>query len=133
MPGRGRGARNISLSDLVLRFVGNLLRASVALALVAVIVIFLGAPVCASSACPMSGTARAACKAMGRECCGTKGGQVSHTLALSAPVAAVPRARVTLADRAEEGSVVADPSRALAVPALVQGVGLFTLFAVFLI
>jgi hypothetical protein len=111
----------------------NLLRASLALALVTAIVAFLGAPVCSSSACPMSGTERAACKAMGRECCGTKGGQVSHTPALSAPVVAVPLARVTLAERAAEATAVADPSRAFAAPAVVQGVGLFTLFAVFLI
>jgi hypothetical protein len=124
---------NISLPDVVLRRVGNLLRASIALALVTAIVAFLSVPVCSSSACPMSGTERAACKAMGRECCGTKGGQVSHTPALSAPAVAITLARVTIGDRAAEGPAVADPSRVLAVPAMVQGVGLFTLFAVFLI
>jgi len=62
--------------------VKNFLRASAALAVTALLIAFLGAPVCFSSACPMSGAERAACKAMGRECCGTTGGQVSH-----APVA----------------------------------------------
>ena len=110
------------------------LRASVALVMVTAIVTFLGLPLCLSEACPMTGEQRAACRSMGRECCGTKGGQVSHTPELSAPVLATATELLALGPpAAPESAAVADPSRTTAAPAIVQGVGLFTLFAVFLI
>jgi hypothetical protein len=114
--------------------VKSLPRASVALSLVAALIAFLGLPVCFSAACPMSPAERAACKAMGRECCQTKGGQVSHAPAVPAPVTATAPSALALALPATPQPVLfAALSLALAAPAVLQGVGLFTLFAVFLI
>lgn len=111
----------------------SLPRAAAALTIVALLIPFLGAPVCLSSACPMSGAERAACKAMGRECCGTKGGQVSLPPVAPALVLAALPAALALAAPAAETAAFSDLSRVFAAPAIVQGVGLFTLFDVFLI
>jgi hypothetical protein len=115
--------------------VKSLLRASAALTVAALLLGFLGAPVCFSSACPMSGAERAACKAMGRECCGTQGGLISH--APAAPVlvlAAVPAALALTAPEVEPAAFADRSGTTIAVaPAILQGVGLFTLFDVFLI
>ena len=112
----------------------SLARALLASILVTAMTAFLGLPVCYTAACPMSGADRAACRAMGRECCGTRGGQVSHTPAMPAPVLAAAPAVVSLeAPGAAAAPAVSSSSRPLAVPAVLQGVGLFTLFAVFLI
>ena len=114
--------------------VKNVLRAAVALALVTAPLGFLGLPVCYSTACPMSRVEREVCKAMGRECCGTKGGQVSHSPAVPAPVlAAAPAVPSLAAPAAVEAVAFAGLSGAIAVPAILQGIGLFTFFAVFLI
>jgi len=114
--------------------VKSILRASAALTVTALLIGFLGAPVCFSSACPMSGAQRAACKAMGRECCGTQGGQVSHAPEAPALVLAAFPAALALAAPATETSIVADLSKEIsAAPAILQGVGLFTLFDSFLI
>lgn len=114
--------------------VRSLLRASVALVLSAGLIGFLGLPVCYSAACPMSGAERAACKAMGRECCGTKGGQLSHGPAVPMPALATPSAGLGLAvPVAPKVSVCLDSAKVIAAPAVLQGVGLFTLFAIFLI
>jgi hypothetical protein len=114
--------------------VKSLLRASAALTIVALLITFLGTPVCYSSACPMSGAERAACKAMGRECCGTKGGQVSHAPTAPALVLAALPAALALAAPATETAAFADRCKEIAAaPAILQGVGLFTLFDVFLI
>jgi hypothetical protein len=112
-------------------------RAAAALVVTALLISFLGVPVCFSSACPMSGAERAACKAMGRECCGTKGGQVSHAPAAPALVLATAPAALALAAPAAGAAAraaFAGLSREIAAaPAILQGVGLFTLFDVFLI
>jgi hypothetical protein len=114
--------------------VRHVLRTFVALALVIAMVAFLGLPLCFSEACPMSAAERGHCKAMGRECCQTRGGQVAHAPALSGPTLATASALVSLAALAvPQRTVFADPSRAIALPAILQGVGLFTLFDVFLI
>jgi hypothetical protein len=114
--------------------VRNLPRAFVALSLATALIAFLGLPVCFSAACPMSGAERAACKAMGRECCQTKSGQVSHAPVVPGPVLAAASAVLSLAAPAvPETAAFAAPSRAVAAPAVLQGIGLFTLFAVFLI
>jgi len=116
------------------RLVKSLLHASAALVLIAALLGFLGLPVCYSTACPMSGAERAVCKAMGRECCGTKGGQVSHAPAVHTPVLAAGPAVFSLAAPAIHGAAArAELDGAIASPAILQGVGLFTLFAVFLI
>lgn len=112
----------------------SFLRAAAALTVISLPIAFLGVPVCFSSACPMSGAERAACKAMGRECCGTQGGQVSHAPAAPALVLAAAPAALTLAVPAAETAAFGDLSREIAAaPAILQGVGLFTLFDVFLI
>jgi hypothetical protein len=113
--------------------VKSILRVSAALTVAALLIPFLGAPVCFSSACPMSGAERAACKAMGRECCGTQGGQVSHApVAPTLVLAAVPGAQA-IAAPAVETAALDGSSRSVAAPAVTQGIGLFTLFAAFLI
>lgn len=112
----------------------SLPRASIVLTIAALLIGFLGVPVCSSSACPMSGAERAACKAMGRECCGTKGGEVSHAPVVPALVLAAAPAVLALAAPAAATAAVADLSKEIAAaPAILQGVGLFTLFDVFLI
>ena len=109
-------------------------RACAALTVVFLLIAFLGVPMCFSSACPMSGAERAACKSMGRECCGTKGGQVSHAPVVPAPLLAAAPAALAIAAPAVEAAAFVDLSREIAaVPAILQGVGLFTLFDVFLI
>ena len=82
----------------------------------------------------MSGAERVACKAMGRECCGTKGGQVSPPPVAPALVLAALPAALALAAPAAETAIFSCLSREIAAaPAILQGVGLFTLFDVFLI
>jgi hypothetical protein len=79
----------------------------------------------------MSATERQACRRMGRDCCGNGTGQLSH-----APAAPLPAAATTAL-----AAVVVPPPVGAAMPqqapvapaAIVQGIGLFTLFAVFLI
>ena len=96
--------------------------------------LLFGAPLCFSDACPMSAMERRACKLMGRECCGNGTGQLSH-----APAAPLPPA--ASATTATTAALVVPPPLAAAlaghapVPhaAIVQGIGLFTLFTVFLI
>ena len=112
----------------------SLLRASAALTVTALLIAFLGAPVCFSSACPMSGAEREACKAMGRECCGTQGGQVSHApIAPALVLAAFPAALALATPTVEPTAFAALSGTIAAAPAILQGVGLFTLFDVFLI
>jgi hypothetical protein len=118
---------------MVLPAMRSPLRALVALVLVTALVAFLGAPLCFSSACPMSGAERGACKAMGRECCGTKAGQVSHAPAAPALALAVVPAALALAAPLARTPGLAALSRAVPAPAVLQGIGLFTLLAVFLI
>ena len=109
-------------------------RATAALALTALLVAFLSVPVCFSAACSMSGAERAACKAMGRECCGTKGGQAPHApVAPALLLAAAPASLAVTASALETAAVTALSRAATAAPAILQGVGLFTLFDVFLI
>jgi hypothetical protein len=117
----------------VYTFSVRILRTATALGLIAALVPLLGLPLCSSSVCPMSEAERAACKAMGRECCGTKG-QVSHAPAVPMPVLAGGQAIPSFAVPATtETGAFADLSLAIALPAILQDVGLFTLFAVFLI
>ena len=82
----------------------------------------------------MSAAERADCKAMGRECCQSKGGQVSHSPTMPAPVLATAPADLALAAPAASAAAAAyDLAGPVAEPAIVQGIGLFTLHAVFLI
>jgi hypothetical protein len=98
------------------------------------LVLLLGVPVCFSAACPMGPAQRASCLAMGRDCCRAQG-QVSHGPAAPAPVLATAPALASVTAPATPSAArpgVPDPGLEAA-PAVVQGVGLFTLFAVFLI
>jgi hypothetical protein len=110
----------------------SLLRAATAVLLTGAVVLLLGLPVCSSEACPMAKMDRALCRAMGLDCCGAGAGRVSHgSPQLASPDQAVPvMALVTAAVRAAAAG--RDPSLlAPAAPAVIQGVGLHTLFAVF--
>jgi hypothetical protein len=79
----------------------------------------------------MSARERQTCKLMGRECCGNGTGQLSHAPAAPLP----PVATTTVATMVVPPPLAAPlPQQAPVAPAaIVQGVGLFTLFAVFLI
>jgi hypothetical protein len=107
------------------------LRPVAAVFLAAGFAVLFGAPLCFSDACPMSAMERQTCRSMGRECCGNGTGQLSH-----APAAPLPPAATTPLP-----AMVAPPPLAAPLPrqapvspaAIVQGIGLFTLFAVFLI
>ncbi|HVT18065.1 MAG TPA: hypothetical protein VHQ90_18060 [Thermoanaerobaculia bacterium] len=79
----------------------------------------------------MSATERQACRLMGRECCGNGTGQVSH-----GPAAPLPPVATTIpaALAVPEPRAASIPGQGPVAPAaIVQGIGLFTLFAVFLI
>ena len=102
-----------------------------AVVLAASFAVLFGAPLCSSDACPMSARERQTCRLMGRECCGNGTGQLSH-----GPAAPLPPVAATA-----PATLVVPPPPAAAVPrhapvpaaAIVQGIGLFTLFTVFLI
>lgn len=96
------------------------------------LLLLLGAPVCESDSCPMSASQRAKCRAMGLECCQGKGGGVSHASPQAPALAAALAAgcTATLAPR-DQGAAGASSSLPDAAPAVLQGVGLFTLLAVF--
>lgn len=82
----------------------------------------------------MPAAERAACKAMGRECCKPQSSGVSHVPILSAPLAAFASTELSLSvPAAREISEDAEPAGLLLYPALLHGIGLFTFFSVFLI
>jgi hypothetical protein len=107
------------------------LRPVVAVFLAASFAVLFGAPLCFSDACPMSATERQACRRMGRDCCGNGTGQLSHAPATPSPAVAATSPAATVVPP----PLVAVLSKQvpLAPAAIVQGIGLFTLFAVFLI
>lgn len=110
------------------------LRVVFTFALSAALLTLLQAPICSSSACPMKAGGRAFCLAMGAtgmDCCQAASGRLAP-----APAAA-PQPDLALAAAA---LLAPPPSRAMpaflglvapAAPAVLQGIGLFTLFAVF--
>lgn len=108
------------------------LRPAAAVFLAAAFAVLSGAPLCLSDACPMSATERQACRRMGRECCGNDTGRLSHAQAAPLP---------PIATTTQAAMVVPPPLAATTLPspapvaaaAIVQGIGLFTLFAVFVI
>jgi hypothetical protein len=99
------------------------------------VLLLLGLPVCSSAACPMAQSGkmdRALCRAKGLDCCGASAGRVSHgSPELAAPDLAA--SVVALATAAAPAAATAGDSSRLApaAPAVIQGVGLHTLFAVF--
>lgn len=79
----------------------------------------------------MSARERQTCRLMGRECCGNGNGQLSH-----GPAAPVPPVAATAPPAMEihEPLAAGLPTQApVAAAAIIQGIGLFTLFTVFLI
>ena len=109
------------------------LRTATALFLGTALLLLLGTPVCSSSACPMNAAERAVCKAMGRDCCGTQGGPTAHGSVAPAPDLAVAPAALAASTPTLATDVFHPPTGPDAAPAVIQGVGLFTLLAVFLI
>jgi hypothetical protein len=107
-------------------------RWALALLLLSVPLALFGAPVCQSERCPMSAARRAACRATGLDCCRNQSGSVSH-----APVHALAPAPATAAGGTpdlgaeDQPAGTASSSQLDAAPAVIQGVGLFTLLAVF--
>jgi hypothetical protein len=95
------------------------------------LLLLLGGPVCESDSCPMSVSQRAKCRTMGLDCCQGKGG-VSHASPQAPPLAPALAAGCapTLAAQ-DQGAAGASSSLPAAAPAVLQGVGLFTLLAVF--
>jgi hypothetical protein len=94
----------------------------------------VGAPVCASNACPMGMSRRMACQATGLDCCQRKDGTVSHAAAQlpSLDLAVAPDTAPDLgSDLEQTASAEASSPLPCAAPAVLQGVGLFTLIAVF--
>jgi len=111
-----------------------LLRTLSALSLVACLLLLARVPACDSGSCRMSPSARTACREMGLDCCKPSAERFARASAqpplpdlLLAPVDHLRIATVT-------GFLPAlHRSAPLPAPAIVQGVGLYTLFAVFLI
>lgn len=116
-----------------------LLRALSALVLVASLLLLARVPDCDSESCRMSRSARAACREMGLDCCKASAERFAHASAQpqlpDLVLAAVDHLGVAgiAANAATAGSLPARRTELLPAPAIVQGVGFYTLFAVFLI
>jgi hypothetical protein len=107
---------------------------ALALGLVVCLLLLARVPVCAVDTCPMAKSARAGCRALGLDCCKTAGERFAHASAepqlpdlFLAPVAGLAATAVAVP------LPVPPRNTPLAAPAVLQGVGLHTLFAVFLI
>jgi hypothetical protein len=107
--------------------------AAVALLLAVALVPFVGAPLCSSKVCPMSAGDRAACIAMGRDCCGTGGGRISQATTAPVTLLAPAVSAVSLSAPVQEIAKLESASTPGVPPSVLQGIGLFTLHAVFLI
>ena len=107
------------------------LRALAALPLAVSLVVALFVPPCADGVCPMDRAAKAACKERGSDCCQTSSERVPHSPVLVPPLDP-PIAAVSTAGMPTPGLVrpVAATGPAAA-PAVLQGVGLFTLLSTF--
>jgi hypothetical protein len=115
----------------MMRF-ASLLRGTTAVLVTGAVLLLFGFPVCSSEACPMAKMDRARCRAMGLDCCGAGAGRMSH----GSPQLASPDLAVSVTSLVAAAVPAAaagrDPSHlAPAAPAVIQGVGLHTLFAIF--
>lgn len=111
-----------------------MLRAFAALGMVGALLLLLLTPLCAAEFCPMDKEAReAGCEPLGQDCCQPKGERTAASPVQLMPL--VPLASpVNLAMRdAAEAALPDVPSEEPAAPAILQGVGLHTFLAVFLI
>jgi hypothetical protein len=98
-----------------------------------VLAFLLQTPLCSPKVCSMSGAKMAACEALGGDCCQGSSTRAARS-SVPAQVQAPPPSPVSLA--AEEVSALSRErgfQEPFAAPAILQGVGLHTLFAVFLI
>jgi hypothetical protein len=110
------------------------LRALSALALVASLLLLARVPDCDSGSCRMSISARAACREMGRDCCKSSTERFAHASAQPQ----LPDLVLSPIDPVGEAPAVGflpilHRVAPLPAPAIVQGLGFYTLFAVFLI
>jgi hypothetical protein len=109
------------------------LRHILAIAMIGVLAFLLRTPLCAPKVCAMSGARMAVCEALGGNCCQGAGAQTSRSSA-PAQVQAPPPRPVSLAEEASASPAQERSLREpLAAASILQGVGLHTLFAVFLI
>jgi hypothetical protein len=110
------------------------IRQLLALALVGVLALLLRTPLCSPKVCSMSGAKMAACEALGGDCCQAASTRASRSAA-PVQVQAPPPSLVSL--KVEEVAASLARRRGLREPlaaaAILQGVGLHTLLAVFLI
>ncbi len=82
----------------------------------------------------MSARERQTCRLMGRVCCGIGAGQLAHAAAAPLPPVAATTLPATIAPSPPaEALPWKAPLAPMAAAAIVQGIGLFTLFTVFLI
>ena len=110
------------------------LRNVLAFGMIGILALLLRTPLCSPKVCSMSRAKMAACEALGGDCCQAGGLRASHS-SVPAQVQAPPPGSASLP--AEEASASPSQERGLreplAAPAILQGVGLYTLLAVFLI
>jgi hypothetical protein len=110
-------------------------RAASSIFLIGVLVFLLHTPLCADDVCRMDEAAKmAACEELGGDCCQTTGDTTPHT-----PVPAPPPVLGLAAGSSPSARPIPCTARTLAAtgpaaaPAVLQGVGIFTLHASFLI
>jgi hypothetical protein len=116
-------------------------RALAALGLVVSLLLLARVPDCDSGTCRMPRSARSACREMGRDCCKSSTERLAHTSAqpqlpdLAVAPVEPSGAAIIAANAAAAAGFLPVLHRAvpLPAPAIVQGVGFYTLFAVFLI
>jgi hypothetical protein len=108
------------------------LRTLSSVSLIGALVLLLGLPLCAEEVCPMDEAAAvAACERLGMDCCQQSGVQAPHfPVPAPAPGPAI-AAAASAADTPTPSPVRIHPAPGpAAAPAVIQGVGFFTLFAV---
>jgi hypothetical protein len=105
------------------------LRALVALPLAASLVVALIVPSCADEVCPTDRAAKAAGKELGSDCCQISGERVPHPLVQVPPPDPAIAAVTSAADLPAPGLVrLLAATGPAAAPAVLQGVGVSTLF-----
>jgi hypothetical protein len=113
-------------------------RTLAALGLVASLLLLARVPDCDSGTCRMPRSARSACREMGRDCCKSSTERLAHTSAQPqlpdlAVAPAEPSGATVIAANAAGLLPLLRRAGPQPAPAIVQGVGFYTLFAVFLI
>lgn len=110
------------------------LRTLSSVSLIGALVLLLGVPLCAEEVCPMDEKAAlAACEVLGMDCCQQSGVPVPH-LPVPAPPPGPAIAAAPAADTPTPFPVRIHPATGPeTAPAVIQGVGFFTLYAAFLI